>query len=449
MGARAGVAASVRLFVAVGLVALVPVAANPAAGDETAAVRRALRYLLEQQLTEPLNVPVGLGRVVDLPGDWPQFFRLRDIPGDPVRDVSPFMPAFIHHALTLVVEENRRPLRLSARDLRDARLMRQRAIWFVRLFESPAGEPDAGTFGFWPYDVYPGVPGPILTQVLVSWLGGPILGGKRVPANLPIFPDPLAIPSDADVTATTYAALMDDAALDGGPGTVVAFERFFADWRDVGLVPRRLNPPWLPPASGAFLTWLSYQQPGSPIYPNDIDLVVNANVLYALGRIGRLDTPGVADSIRLINQAVALRLHRDRFDEIAEYYPDNLMFQYAVSRAFHEGGVAALGPAIEILADELEASAIERADGTAYWDRGSPQLNTAFAVLTLLNAGRDTSLVGRATAYLAAAQDSPAGFEDGTFFIGAADNGQVFEFFSRSFTAAMVLEAMARYALRD
>ncbi len=428
------------------LLALQPAQAQ-SAGETSRPIRRAIAYLLAHQVEEPLDAFVGGERVRDYPGDWPQFFSLRGAPDLRVRDVSPFIVAFIHHSLTLVVEENRQAIGVSRGDVRAARRMRKRAIEFVKHFESRENAPDAGTFGFWPYDQYPGVPGPGLSRALVAWLRGPILGGDRVPLNLIIFPNPLAIPTDADVTATTYAALLDDEALDGGPGTDVPFHQFFVDWRDLGVVPRRLHQPWLPPASGAFLTWLAYRDPGAPLFPNDVDLVVKANVLFSLGRGGRLDAPGVVEAIGLIQEAISLGLHRDHFGVIAEYYPDNLVFQYVVSRAFHEGGVDALAPAVEILADELEASAIERGDGTVYWDRGAPHLNTAFALLTLLNAGRNTPLVARAARFLAAGQGADGGFDEAAFFIGRADGGQVFEFSSASFTTAMALEALARRAL--
>jgi hypothetical protein len=265
--------------------------------------------------------------------------------------------------------------------------------------------------------------------------------------NLSIYPSTLAIPSDADVTATTYAALLDDAIFDQGPGTHVAFERFFVDWRDTGIVPRRLNPLWLPPASGAFLTWLTYRDPPLPRFPNDVDLVVNANVLYALGRYDRLNVPGVAEAVSFINSVIASGLYLERLNEISEYYPDNLAFQYVVSRAFHEGKVAALGTAVGTLADDLEATVTIRADGTALWDKGAPHLNTAFAIITLLNAGRDTPIIDRAIDYLVAEQNSQGGFDEATFFFGRADGGQVFEFTSESFTTAMVLEALALHQM--
>jgi len=415
------------------------------AGDRDSPIERAIDFLSMQQVKQPFDTVVNGARIVDFPGDWPQFFSLKGAEAFRVRDVSPFTVAFIHHALAHVVEQNRRTLGLSTFDLATARSMRQRAIRFLERFESSPRAPDAGTFAFWPYDTDPSTPDAFLTFLLTVWLKGPILGGQRVPINLPIFPSTLAIPSDADVTSTTYAALLDDATVDGGGGSDVAFERFFVDWRDLGRVPRRLNPSWLPPRSGTFLTWLTYRARPFPIFPNDVDLVVNGNVLYALGRYGRLDTPGTAEAITFINRVTALGFYRDRLQEITSYYPDNLVFQYVVSRAFHEGGVSALEPAVQLLADDLEASVRFRADGAAYWDHGDPQLNTAFAVITLLNAGRDTAIIDHAIDYLISAQNAAGGFDEATFFVGPTDSGQTFIFTSASFTTAMALEAFVRY----
>jgi len=105
------------------LFALALGAASPAAralaGDESAVtLRRALSFLLARQVQEPLDIFIGDERVRDYPGDWPQFFSLRGTPALRVREVSPFMVAFIHHSLTHVVEENRESLGLSRRDVR-------------------------------------------------------------------------------------------------------------------------------------------------------------------------------------------------------------------------------------------------------------------------------------------------------------------------------------------
>jgi hypothetical protein len=433
-----------RLVIATSILALVAVwpSASKATGEPRTPIQRALAYLYSTQLRAPLDVVVDGRRVLDFAGDWPQSFTPADDDSVQVRDVSPFTVVFIHHALAQL---SARVFGLTAFDLELARVMRRRAIRFVRTFESPAGTPDAGTFAFWPYDIDPAVPGPLLTVLLTSWLRGPILGGQRVPINMPAYPRTLAIPSDADVTATTYASLLDDAVVDGGMGSQVPFERFFADWRDLGAVPRRVNPAWLAPASGTFLTWLTYRAQPLPLFPNDVDLVVNANVLYALGRYRRLNVPGVAEAVAYINLVSALGLHRRRLAEFTQYYPDNFVFQYAVSRAFHEGRIPQLEPAIRIMADDLERSAILRADGAVYWDHGDPQLNTAFAVLTLLNAGRRAALVARAVDYLVAEQDPLGGFEPGTFFLARTDSGVTFHFSSAAFTTAMAVEALARY----
>jgi hypothetical protein len=435
-----------RTPAAVGLLGVCVVLSAPilGAGDRESPFERAIDFLSMHQVRQPMDVVVNGVRVVDFPGDWPQFFHLQGGEAFRVRDVSPFTVAFIHHSLAHVVEENRRALGVNRLDLGTARVMRQRAVAFLKSFESPPGVSDAGTFAFWPYDADPATPDGLLTFFLTVWLKGPILGGQRVPINLSIYPSTLAIPSDADVTATTYASLLDDALYDGGSGSEVPFERFFVDWRDLGAIPRRLNPSWLPPASGAFLTWLTYRDQPLPLFQNDVDLVVNANVLYALARYDRLAVPGVAEATGLINLVTAVGLHRDHFEEITNYYPDNLAFQYVVSRAFSEGPVTALKPAVEILADDLEASVLFRADGAAYWDQGDPHLNTAFAVLTLLNAGRHTSITDRAIDYLISEQNATGGFDEATFFVGRADGGQVFEFSSASFTTAMALEALVR-----
>jgi hypothetical protein len=410
------------------------------------AIQRAIAYLYATQLRAPLDVSIDSRRVLDFPGDWPQSFTLADEDAVRVRDVSPFTVLFIHHALARL---SARQADVSAFDLELARTMRRRAIRFVKAFESPVGAPDAGTFAFWPYDTDPATPGPLLTLRLTSWLRGPILGGQRVPINLPAYPSTMAIPSDADVTSNTYGSLLDDAVIDGGTGSDVRFETFFADWRDLGVVPRRVNPSWLVPASGTFLTWLTYRAQPLPLFPNDVDLVVNANVLYALGRYRRLNVPGVTEAIASINLVTALGLHRQRLAELTQYYPDNFAFQYAVSRAFHEGRLPQLEPAVRILADDLERSAILRDDGAAYWDHGDPQLNTAFAVLTLLNAGRRTPLVGRAIDYLLAAQGPLGGFDAATFFLARTDSGVTFHFTSAAFTTAIAIEALARYQDAD
>ncbi|MCC6697904.1 MAG: hypothetical protein IT365_19925 [Candidatus Hydrogenedentes bacterium] len=411
-------------------------------------VQRALTFLSTTQTTAADEQRLGQGKRMDYEGNWPQVFYFRHFQPLRIPEVSPFVVAFVYHSLAQVNEDTADALGLSQADVDDARLMRKRAMECLLRFESDPAAPDAGTFGFWPYDPDPAATNTPVQEAILDIFQGPILTGNRTPLNFDFFPHELAIPADADVTATTYAAMLDDFQLDGGPGASVAFEQFFADWRDTGVVPRRLDPEWLPDATGAFFTWLMYKDPPDDTVPNDIDLVVNANVLHALARYGKTSTPGFDEAVALINDAVQQGLHRDQWRDISDYYPQSYVFHYCVARAYREGPVPGLAPAVDILADDLEDEAIQRPDGTVFWDLGDPHLNTAFALLTLLNAGRDTDLVEKGVEYLLREQDPARGcWDEGVFFVAHLYGGQEVHWASSALTTAFVLEALCQYQL--
>lgn len=407
-------------------------------------ISAALRYLQATQFEADLVVA---GQVV-YAGDWPQCFTFQGT-GWWVRDTSPFMATFVHHALALVTAEHQRALGVSDADVQSALHMRKAAVALVLRFQARPDAPDAGTFGFWPDWRQAWLPGDlILATASIGHIGGPEMWGVRAPASVSFFPRAFAIPTDADDTATVYAALLDHARLDGGPAVSVPFERFFADWRDLGQVVRRNQGPWLPAESGAYLTWLAYDGAATTARCNDVDPVVNANVLYVLGRYGRLDTPGVADAAALINTCMQAGAHRTDAGQLSLYYPDNLSLHYCVTRAYAEGAVAALAPAADLLVADLLASAKWNAAGHCYWDRGDSSLNTALAVLALLNAGWIGPEVAGAIEHLIATQDpASGGWEAGAFFRGRFDRGQEAVWFSPALTTAMALEALCRYML--
>jgi hypothetical protein len=410
-------------------------------------IARAVQYLRNTQVTPMEEFLIGR----DFAGNWPQYLYLASYPSIRIRDVSPFMPTFIHHALTLITDENINTLNLTPVEAVDARTMRQNAIDLMLRFKAREEDPDAGTFGYWPYQK-------ISFNFLDWWLAlllqlvfeGPLFMGSRAPFNVSFFPPALAFSTDADDTATIYAALLDHSLLDEGPVIDVSIERFFSDWRDLGQVPRRLNPDWLPHASGAFLTWLAYRDPPDNSLPNDVDLVVNASILYTLARYDHLDTPGVQESISLINTATKQKLYATRPEEVSDYYPYNYSYHYYISRAYHEGPVPTLKPAVEILADELENTAQHNPNGTVFWDRGDPNLNTALAILTLLNAGRTGPHIDSAVDYLLAEQDPIYGnWKEGIFYVGRVDAGYVVNAVSPALTTAIVLEALCRHKLAE
>ena len=421
------------------------------------AIQRALDFLWRNQVREDITFFDGLWLlpVSDYEGNWPQFFDITDLDFLPqFREVSSFIVSFIHHSLSWIVEENQEVLGLADQEIDRAREMRRRAADNMKRFKTPEDEPGAGSIGFWPEDTTPNLPGPLVSFLVMSLVRGPILLGNRVPLNIsPVYPDDIAIEPDADCTACAYSSLLDDAEIDGGP----AFDtddviKYFTDFRDLGEIPLRDVPDWLPEESGAFLTWLSYENSGTRQYvENDVDLHVNANVLWFMGRVDKLDTPGVAETIDLINDFVSQGLHRDpgQYCLPTVYYPNSLAFQYFVSRAYYEGGVTGLSPSVDTFVDDLVHTVKEhKKDDTAYWDLGEPHLNTAYAVLVLLNAGAEMHLVEKAVNFLVEEQDSQGGFnDDGTFFCAKMDGGQLINWYSESFTTGMVLEALARWKI--
>ncbi len=406
-------------------------------------ITKALHFLERVQVRQDTQGPGSR----DYAGNWPQYFYTGGLPQVRVRDVSPFIPAFIHHALTLVTEDNSRALGLTPEDIAVARDMRQRAVTFIKRFESTLDAPDAGAYGFWPNDMRAQNRDSLLADLSLAHYGGPLLHGNRAPLNIGFYPNGMGIPTDCDVTAAAYLVLLNDAQVDAGPGTRRPFERLFTDWRDLGRVPRRINPDWLPPASGAYLTWLNYGE-GRTTLPNDVDVAVNANVLLTLARYGRPGTPGAADAIALINRVVQEDLYETRQDEVSPYTKSGYVFHFVVTRAFHEGPVPQLQAASEILADQVIGEAQALPGNQACWDRGAPQLDTALCVLTLMQAGKGADLIAKGIAYLVAEQNPYWGnWNEGVFFVARSDTGKHFNWVSKSFTTAMALEALCRYEI--
>ena len=406
-------------------------------------IAKALHFLQRTQVQQDTQ---GFGNR-DYAGDWPQYFFPSALPQARVRDVSPFMPAFIHHALTFVAEDNASALGLTAEDITAARDMRRKAVAFVKRFEAPLDALDAGAFGFWPHDMRTQGGDSLLARLSLGMIGGPLLYGNRVPLNMSFFPSGMAIPTDCDVTAAAYLVLLNDARVDAGPGSSRPFERFFTDWRDLGQVPRRINPDWLSPASGAYLTWFNCGV-GGRMLPNDVDVAVNANVLLTLARYGRLDTPGADEAVALINRVVQEDLYEIRPEEVSPYTQHGYVFHFVVTRAFHEGPVPRLQPAAELLADQVIQEAQILPGNQVYWDRGTPHLDTALCLLTLMQTGKGADLIDGGIAYLIAEQNRFWGnWDEGTFFVARTDSGRSLNWVSKSFTTAMALEALCRYEI--
>lgn len=407
-------------------------------------IQRAVAYLESTQTKHDDTAPGE----IDYRGNWPQIFHFKNVPGYRIKDVSPFVVVFAHHALASISPATQDALGLSAADVQRAAEMRVRAVDCLNRFRTDSDMHGADTFGFWPtLDSQPNRTH--LQVLLLDLLKGPVLGGTRAPINLSYFPPELAVPDDADVTATVYAALLDNHFLDGGAEVTADLAQLFGQNRDTGDVPLRFTPAWLPGKSGAFLTWFMEDEvPGGP-YGNDVDLVVNANALFALARYGQTETPGFADTITLIDDAVRQGLHRTHWDDISLYYPDSYVFHYCLARAYAEGPVPELGDAVHRLASEIVDEAHRCADGTVYWNKGHPDLNTAFALLALIDSGSNSPVIDGGMAYLEKRQNPVTGaWKEAPFFIARADSGVVIEWESAPLTTAIALEALCKAKLR-
>jgi len=256
------------------------------------------------------------------------------------------------------------------------------------------------------------------------------------------------------------------------------------NFRDLGRSIEDGHDAWKQKDSGAFLTWLkeendpTFSRPGEGVIPravNNVDCVVNANALLALGLADRREMPGFSDASKLLARAIAKR----SWPECGLYYPQQMIFPYVVSRVYRDANVRspelinALGILMRDVMDEQQA----KGDFVGGMDR-SHDLSTALAVVTLLNLGEEVALKGTipideyrtairsglnflyqnsssarirnadtfARGDLAGASYHKAlTWKPGIFF--ASTFWGLVEWRSEAYTIAIVLEAFARYAL--
>jgi len=411
--------------------------------DASCAVRTALLYMQSTQ-----EVVDERGDNVRLRGEWPSWvrgglFRARGL--EAFRDSNAFVTLHVLHVLTL---------------LRDGELPQQAQR--LTPVKQAAGEMlrahyvDArGEVNFWP--TLDGFHGPHQIAAQHRWVDA--LGA------------PLHIPNDADDTALFHALF---------PGQAPDVGGLFSPWRDVERSRTDPREDWKQPNSGAFLTWLSDEraagnrQPASPLMPNNVDCVVQANVIWALAARGALATPGVAESCALVGKALV----HHQYPACAHYYPSHWMLPYAAARALVHGGATCVSQPGDhgvspLLAMVDTSLAFQQADGA--WDDNAAfaneptdvaprhgefggdakafstalNLNTLLMVrdLTEVAARRDAveAAIGRGFAWLtthATHQDGQVFWQGGVFFSASLPWLAVWK--SRPLTTALVLEASAR-----
>lgn len=184
-----------------------------------------------------------------------------------------------------------------------------------------------------------------------------------------------------------------------------------------GIVPDNLSAiAALRRADGLYPTWVTTTSPVSLDEP--ADCVVQANLLHYLG-LRHVDAP----------QACA-RLDRDvvegRFPGCSVYYRDDPLFQHLVLRAYRDGGVACLAPAVAAIAARLHVDAAVE-----------PQ-DIALGIITATRIGtcRD---VPAALTRLAAVQRDDGSWARGTISIIPKTD---WYFTSEALTAAFAVQAL-------
>jgi len=297
------------------------------------------------------------------------------------------------------------------------------------------------------------------------------------------------IPNDADDTATAVAFELLYRAHGGYPGA--AARRIHEDaleilprYRDLDREREDGHDAWKGTDSGAFLTWLKdereppFARPGAGVIPrdvNNVDCVVNANAVLALALAGKRETPGFDQAVELSARAV----RQTAWPECGLYYPQRLIFPYAVSRAYRDGGVRA--PVLVDVLGKLMTDVMLAQSDAGWFDGGADKgrdLSTALGVVTLLNLGEAVarragipledyrSAIRLGLAYLADSAravpvENPDTFARDGVNSGAAGGALAWEpgvFFasvfwdlvqwrSEAYTDAIVLEAFVRYAL--
>lgn len=298
------------------------------------------------------------------------------------------------------------------------------------------------------------------------------------------------IPNDADDTSTAVAFQFMYCNRFSDAGITPDYDALhkISEFRDIERAREDGRDAWKGKNTGAFLTWMKdenrpvFERPEIGIIPlgvNNVDVVVNSNVLFAMALSGKKDLPGYNESVSLIRSAAETHA----WPEAGLYYPQNMIFPYAASRAYRDGNAREPDMKLamhRILRDLIKAQhewgEKNRTRKGAFpgGDDKSDHLATALAVTTLINIGRQNALeLNMAPEYDLALSsgvkylldqaiwkhsenastigkfktpgNKSATWLSGLFF--AASFWDLAHWRSQAFTVSMVLEALTKYAL--
>ena len=465
----------------------------------------------------------GTGQALPLPlpfthnrkGEWSNFIHIFPDVLSPhnkenesliqIQDSNLFMTATISYPLYLFDESSLQHDRQTVTD------MRKQAEDTIRTYQH------GSAFTFWPKlagsTSDAGRVGPVNIPMAAGNLQNVFPSGRKAAANAhyhewstdlfnpeinPYGADALAnIPNDADDTALAAVALELAAAFDGSERPTQEFSDELLRWRDVQRTREDGRDSWKGSNSGGILTWLKdesvpredrFKSPESGVIPlgvNNVDCVVNANALLALGIQGYGDSPAVNQITELMQKATEQR----SWPECGLYYPQRMIFPYSLTRAYRDGNVrtAAMQQAMQrllfdLLREQRDLASQNPSHRGAFPGGADPtyDLSTGLGLASLLNIGEAVAAaagmtdeyqraINDAVSYLLTRQqavhiyfgntfnrandyflfptplDRARKWDSGVFF--SASNWKLAQWRSDAYTAAIVLEALAKYAL--
>lgn len=405
------------------------------------AIHKTFDYLESNQVTKEKARRSG-GRM--FAGEWEQRLSLGTLES---RDSNAFSTAMIICYLSRLSEENAGKLALSEERLAAINTVRSSAVESLQHFRYTRNTPAFDSYGYWPmYHQRPwkweGV-SDFLDQfsfINMKWFG------DLEPVAPRVYFRSFRIWPDSDTTSSCYSALLFHSELSGDRKAakdvrLCVFGRYLDQSNTNRYAPKTSV---LQSGSGTFLTWLPPET--RPDCPNEVDLVVNANVLVTLGRYKHLHTPGVKASVAWINRVIREGTHQNPRD-VTTHYQHAWMIHACVARAYKEGGVEDLKPSVKILLREVLSHGMKQRDNTILWRGESPVLATACAASTLIDADYQGPVLDGAIRYLVKQQGDDGSWKFGVIHMGSDENGLGWKVKSRAAYSAFIMDVLCRYAL--
>ena len=177
--------------------------------------------------------------------------------------------------------------------------------------------------------------------------------------------------------------------------------------------------------AGLFNTWMG--DPSAHVDSREIDSVVNLNALLLFS---------LADeSLDTVCAYLVKQVDRDAFVGGSVYYPSQWSFAYAFSRAYADGGVDCLKPAVPKIRERTLS--LQKDDGG--W--GS-DYETVLALLTLLNLGERGPEIQKTLDVMIRRQMPDGGWGFEAAYTGA---DRSMSYGSRAVTTGLCVEAFAKY----